>query len=269
MRFFESERTTCSHAVVFSSATRAVVDGAARARAISGNYGAAGGITATKLGKRLPAPRKTARTTKCARAITVAQRNFGPACSAAFEQAPRCGADASHELRTPPRFCARGRANRGGDLPGGFGAVTGKKFVRRSRRSSGCKNIYDKHAFARELAPNKSPCGRAARSISAALVAEDGETRVPRGRARLKISADVAPGVRVAGDEGVLLRRRLMIQPRRPTPSATNRGRWRSAARTPRKFHRGAHAGKTPARHPRGKTRRTESFKFLKARRRP
>lgn len=164
---------------------------------------AARAITADKLAARLPAPRAEDEIARLTRVLN----DMFDRLERSFAQARRFSADASHELRTPLTIL-RGEAEEA-LRTGGFSAEQEKILISLLEQVGGLQKIADNLLLLSRFDAGKNPVQLAPLDFTALVsdAAEDAELlAAPAG---LKVSAELAPGVCVAGD-AVLLRRLLL-----------------------------------------------------------
>ncbi len=164
---------------------------------------AARAITADKLAARLPAPRAEDEIARLTRVLN----DMFDRLERSFAQARRFSADTSHELRTPLTIL-RGEAEEA-LRTGGFSAEQEKILISLLEQVGGLQKIADNLLLLSSFDAGKNPVHLAPIDFTALVsdAAEDAELlAAPAG---LKVSADLTPGVRVAGDT-VLLRRLLL-----------------------------------------------------------
>ncbi len=163
---------------------------------------AAGAVTADKLSTRLPAP--PARD-EIARLTSVLNDMFDR-LERSFEQARRFSADASHELRTPLTIL-RGEIE--GALHAGGGTDQEKTLVSLLEQVGGLQKIADNLLLLSRFDAGRNPVLLAPLDFTALVADTVEDAELLAAPAGLKVSADLAPNVRVAGDS-VLLRRLLL-----------------------------------------------------------
>jgi signal transduction histidine kinase len=163
---------------------------------------AASAITAEKLSTRLPAPPAN---DEIARLTGVLNAMFDR-LERGFAQATRFSADASHELRTPLTIL-RGEIEQG--LHAGGSAEQEKILVSLLEQVGGLQKISDNLLLLARFDAGKSPAQLAPLDLSALVSETVEDAELLAAPAKLKVSADVTPALRVSGD-AVLLRRLLL-----------------------------------------------------------
>ena len=164
---------------------------------------AARAITADKLATRLPAPRTEDEIARLTRVLN----NMFDRLEHSFAQARRFSADASHELRTPLTIL-RGEAEEA-LRTGGFGTEQEKILVSLLEQVGGLQKIADNLLLLSRFDAGKNPVQLAPLDFTALVTDAAEDTELLAAPAGLKVTAELAPGVRVAGDT-VLLRRLLL-----------------------------------------------------------
>src|SRR5882672_6639450 len=163
---------------------------------------AAGAVTADKLSTRLPVP--SARD-EIAR-LTEVLNEMLDRLERGFAQATRFSADASHELRTPLTIL-RGEIEQA--LHAGGGAEQEKLLVELLEQVSGLQKISDNLLLLSRFDAGRSPVQLAPIDFAALVAGAVEDAELLAAPAKLKVSADLAPGIGVNGD-AVLLRRLLL-----------------------------------------------------------
>ena len=162
----------------------------------------AAAITADKLSTRLqvaPANDEIAR-------LTRVLNDMFDRLERGFAQARRFSADASHELRTPLTIL-RGDIEEA--LRSGGGAAQEKILVSLLDQVGGLQKIADNLLLLARFDAGKNPVQLAPLDFTALVADAVEDAGLLAAPSHLKISTDIAPGVRVAGD-AVLLRRLLL-----------------------------------------------------------
>lgn len=164
---------------------------------------AAAAITAERLGARLPVPPADDEIGRHTRVLNAMFDRL----QRSFEQATRFTADASHELRTPLTILR-------GEIEEALRSSSGrpdqeKVLVSLLEQTGALQKISANLLLLARFDAGKSQLEKTTLDLSATVLDAVEDAELLAAPARVKISADIAPNVRVSGD-AVLLRRVLL-----------------------------------------------------------